>query len=236
MKADAGKKKIVLELGGNAGVIVTADCDLPTAVQKCINGGFAYSGQVCIHTQRIYVEQGIFDEFAQQFIAGVKRLKAGSPLESDTDIAAMIDEANAIRVEQWVKEAVASGAKLLCGGKRNGSFVEPTVLTDTDFSMNVCFREIFGPVVTLEKFSDFEQAIEWVNNSEYGLQAGVFTNRIDRMDYAFNNLEVGGVMINEIPTYRLDHMPYGGVKSSGLGREGVKYAMLDMLEPRLLVK
>ena len=236
MKADAGKKKIVLELGGNAGVIVTADCDLETAVQKCINGGFSYAGQVCIHTQRIYVEQRIFNAFSEKFVAGVKRLKAGSPMEADTDIASMIDEANAIRVEQWVKEATAAGAQVLCGGTRNGSFMEPTVLTNTDFSMNVCFREIFGPVVTLEKFDRFEQAIDWVNNSEYGLQAGVFTNRIDRMDYAFNHLEVGGVMINEIPTYRLDHMPYGGVKNSGVGREGVKYAMMDMLEPRLLVK
>ncbi len=236
MKADAGKKKIVLELGGNAGVIVCNDCPIDLAVQKCVLGGFSYAGQVCIHTQRIYVENGIFEEFSRKYAEAVKALRPGHPADPATDIAAMIDEKNAVRVEQWVKEAVDAGAELLCGGTREGSFVAPTVLTRTDFRMNVCCKEIFGPVVTLEPFSDFHQAVEWVNNSEFGLQAGVFTNRIDYMDYAFNHLEVGGVMINEIPTYRLDHMPYGGVKNSGLGREGVKYAMLDMMEPRLLVK
>jgi glyceraldehyde-3-phosphate dehydrogenase (NADP+) len=236
MKSDAGKKRVVLELGGNAGVIVTAGCDLELAVAKCIAGGFSYAGQVCIHTQRIYVERSIFEKFTELFVEGVKKLRKGSPLDADTDISAMIDEANAIRVEQWVKDAIGAGATLLHGGQRSGAFYEPTVLTNTDFSMNVCFREIFGPVVTIEAFDEFRQAVEWVNKSEYGLQAGVFTNRIDQMDIAFNTLEVGGVMINEIPTYRLDHMPYGGVKNSGMGREGVKYAMMDMMEPRLMVK
>jgi acyl-CoA reductase-like NAD-dependent aldehyde dehydrogenase len=236
MKTDAGKKKVVLELGGNAGVIVTASCDIEKAVQKCLAGGFSYAGQVCIHTQRIYVEHSIFDEFAERFISGVKRLRPGPPLDPDTDITAMIDEENAIRVEQWVHDAVGSGARILCGGHRKGSFYEPTVLTDTDFSMNVCCKEVFGPVTTLERFCSFGQAVDWVNNSEFGLQAGVFTNNISEMDHAFNKLEVGGVIINEVPTFRIDHMPYGGVKNSGLGREGIKYAMMDMMEPRLMVK
>jgi acyl-CoA reductase-like NAD-dependent aldehyde dehydrogenase len=236
MKKDAGKKKVVLELGGNAGVIVTAGCDIEKAVGKCLAGAFAYAGQVCIHTQRIYVENSIFDDFASRFVSQVKHLKQGPPDDIDTDITAMIDEPNAIRVEKWVKDSLASGAKLLCGGQRHNAFFEPTVLTDTDFSMNVCCKEVFGPVVTLERFSSFEQAIDWVNNSEFGLQAGVFTNEISQMDYAFDKLEVGGVIINDIPGFRIDHMPYGGVKNSGLGREGIKYAIMDMMEPRLLVK
>ncbi len=236
MKTDAGKKKVVLELGGNAGVIVTDSCDLQETVRKCIAGGFSYAGQVCIHTQRIYVDQRIFEDFKEQFVIAAKRLNPGPPEHPDTEIAAMIDETNAVRVEHWVKDAAASGAKVLCGGTRKGAFVEPTVLTNTDFSMNVCCKEIFGPVVTLEPFSSFDQAVDWVNNSEFGLQAGVFTNNIQQMDYAFKHLEVGGLIINDVPTYRVDHMPYGGVKNSGLGREGVRYAMLEMMEPRLLVK
>jgi acyl-CoA reductase-like NAD-dependent aldehyde dehydrogenase len=148
----------------------------------------------------------------------------------------MINEANAVRVETWVNDAVNEGAKLLCGGNRNRSFYEPTVLTGTRKGMNVCCKEIFGPVVNIESFDTFKDAVSMVNDSEYGLQAGVFTNDISEMDYAFNNLEVGGVILNEVPTYRVDHMPYGGVKNSGLGREGIKYAMMDMMEPRRLVK
>lgn len=236
MKADAGKKKVVLELGGNAGVIVTESCDLEKAVQKCVGGAFSYAGQVCIHTQRIYVESSIFDEFISRFVDAAKRLRQGCPDDPDTEISSMITEANAIRVEQWVKDAVVSGAKILCGGLRRAAFYEPTVLTDTDFSMNVYSKEIFGPVVTIERYSSFEQAVEWVNNSEFGLQAGIFTNNIKQMDYGFNHLNVGGVMINEVATYRIDHMPYGGVKNSGIGREGGKYAILDMMEPRVMVK
>jgi len=236
MKSDAGKKKVVLELGGNAGVIVTASCDLANAVQRCVAGGFSYAGQVCIHTQRIYVESAIFDEFLSRFIMAVKNLRKGNPDDPDTEISAMIDEANAIRVEQWVKEATASGAEVLCGGHRTGAFMEPTVITGTDFSMSVCSREIFGPVVTIERYSSFEQAVDWVNNSEFGLQAGIFTNNISEMDEAFSRIEAGGIIINDVPTFRVDHMPYGGVKNSGLGREGVRYAMLEMMEPRLLVR
>ena len=236
MKAQSGRKKVLLELGGNAGMVVTKSTDLDLAVQKALIGGFAYSGQVCIHAQRIYVAQEIFDEFAKEFIAKVKNLKVGDPMDEATEISAMIDEANAIRVENWVNEAVDDGAKVLCGGKRDGTYYEPTVLSETKPKMKVCALEVFGPVVTLEPFTDFEAVIDEVNDSEFGLQAGIFTNRIDEMDYAFNNLEVGGVIINDSPIFRVDHMPYGGIKDSGLGREGLKYAIQEMMEPRILVR
>jgi len=236
MKAQAGRKKVLLELGGNAGVIVTNSADLETTVKKCVAGAFAYSGQVCIHSQRIYVEKGVFNDFAIRFVELAQNLRKGAPEDSDTEISAMIDEANAKRVEDWVNEAIEEGAKLLCGGQREGSYYSPTVLTETKPAMKVCALEIFGPVVTLEPVDSFEQAVAEINNSEYGLQAAVFTNSIHQMDYAHRHLEVGGVIINDITTFRVDHMPYGGVKNSGLGREGVKYSMFEMMEPRLLVK
>ncbi len=236
MKAQSGRKKVLLELGGNAGVIVTASADIDHAVKRCLIGGFAYSGQVCIHSQRIYVDEKVFDEFAEKFVAGAKALKRGAPEDDDTEISAMIDEANARRVESWVNEAVDEGAKVLCGGKRHGSFYEATVLSDTHPRMKVCALEVFGPVVTLEPVKSFEQAVDEINNSEYGLQAAVFTTSISEMDYAHNHLEVGGVIINDVTTFRVDHMPYGGVKNSGLGREGLKYAIAEMMEPRILVR
>ncbi|HNW90626.1 MAG TPA: aldehyde dehydrogenase family protein [Bacteroidales bacterium] len=236
MKSEAGKKKVVLELGGNAGVIITPTANIEKAVAKCVAGGFAYAGQVCIHTQRIFVHSSIFDDFSKLFVEKVKLLKQGPSEDLDTDISALIDEKNAKRVESWVNDAIAGGAKLLCGGKRKDNFFEPTVLSATKSDMNVCCCEIFGPVVVLEPYEDFEKAVAEVNNSRYGLQAGLFTDSISEMDHAFNNLEVGGLIINDVPTFRTDHMPYGGVKDSGLGREGVKYAILDMMEPRLLVK
>ncbi|HRS45106.1 MAG TPA: aldehyde dehydrogenase family protein, partial [Tenuifilum sp.] len=202
----------------------------------CLSGAFAYAGQVCIHTQRIYVHQSVFTAFSEKFIQGAAKLRNGHPLNIDTDISSMIDEENAARVEEWVNEAVAGGAKLLLGGKRQGSFFPPTVLTNTTSNMKVCALEVFGPVVTLEPYTDFQEAVNLINQSEYGLQAGVFTNLLDEMNFAFNELRVGGVIINDVPTFRVDHMPYGGIKNSGFGREGVKYAMLEMLEPRLLVK
>ncbi len=236
MKADAGRKKVLLELGGNAGVIVSDSANLQVAVQRCLLGGFSYAGQVCIHTQRIYVADALYMEFLERFVKAVKSLKAGKPENPDTEFSAMIDVANARRVEQWVKDAAAAGAKVLCGGKRQGAFLEPTVITGSDFSMQVCCKEIFGPVVTVEPYQSFEQAVEWINNSEFGLQAGVFTDRVSEMDYAFEKIETGGVIINDVPTFRVDHMPYGGIKNSGLGREGVKYAMLEMMEPKLMVR
>ncbi|MCK5821683.1 MAG: aldehyde dehydrogenase family protein [Bacteroidales bacterium] len=236
MKARSGKKKVLLELGGNAGVYVGKSAEVPNAVSRCVMGGFAFSGQVCIHVQRIYVEKSVFDQFISVFIKQTMNLKYGSSVDSETDISVMIDEGNAKRVEDWVNDAIDNGAKLLCGGVREGNYYPPTVLTNTRNEMKVCALEIFGPVVSIEPVNDLAEAIDLINETRYGLQAGVFTNEIDEMNLAFNNLEVGGVIINDVPTFRVDHMPYGGVKDSGLGREGVKYAIEEMTEPRLLVK
>lgn len=236
MKADAGHKKVVLELGGNAGVIVTSSADIDMAVNKCIAGAFAYSGQVCIHSQRIYVEKSIFNLFSEKFVAATKKLKMGTPEDESTEITSMIDLDNAVRVENWVNEALDEGANLLCGGHRKNNFYEPTILTNTKMGMKVCALEIFGPVVTLDPVDSFEEAVGMINNSEYGLQASVFTNSINQMNYAHKYLEVGGVIVNDITTFRVDHMPYGGVKNSGIGREGVKYSIYEMMEPRILVK
>jgi len=235
MKREAGKKRVLLELGGNAGVIISDTADIDYAVNRAIIGGFAYSGQVCIHAQRIYVHKNIFEEFSTKFVEKAKKLRVGSPLDANTEISAMIDEPNAIRVQQWVDEAIKDGAKVLCGAKRKGTFYEPTVLTETHNEMKVCALEVFGPVVTLEPIENFEQGLKFINDSQYGLQAGVFTNKYDEINLAFNHIEAGGVIINDVPTFRVDHMPYGGVKNSGFGREGVKYSIAEMMEPKLLV-
>ncbi|KAF5034585.1 Sulfoacetaldehyde dehydrogenase [anaerobic digester metagenome] len=236
MKAEAGKKKVVLELGGNAGVIIAETADVDVAVVKCAGAAFAYSGQVCIHAQRLFVHQSIFDEFSKHFVKLTNKLRSGDPAHADTDISSMIDEDNAIRVENWVNEAIHGGAEVLAGGSREGSFYPPTVLTRTHNEMKVCSREIFGPVVTLEPYAEFDEAIAFINNTRFGLQAGVFTNKADEINQAFNRIQTGGVIINDVPTFRVDHMPYGGIKDSGFGREGLKYAIHDMLEPRILVK
>jgi len=236
MKQNCGKKKIALELGGNAGVVVSDSADINRAVDRCLFGGFAFSGQVCIHVQRIYVHKNIFEEFSKKFIEKVNQLKQGDPLKEDTDISVLINDSEADRVEEWVNEATDNGAEILTGGKKQEGLFEPTVLTSTKQEMKVCSLEIFGPVVTLEPFNDFKQAIEAVNDSDYGLQAGVFTNNINEMNYSFEQLEVGGVIINDVATFRVDHMPYGGMKNSGFGREGIKYSMHEMMEPKLLVK
>ena len=236
MKNRVGRKKITLELGGNAGVLVSNNSDIDKAVQKCVVGSFAFSGQVCIHVQRIFVLSEVFDTFVKKMIEEVKKLKQGNPKNTDTDISVMIDENNAKRVESWVNDAVADGAVILFGGKRSGAYFEPTLITNTKPEMNVCRLEVFGPVVTLEKVTSFKQGVAEINNSEFGLQAGVFTDSVKEINTAYNELEVGGVIHNDIPTFRVDQMPYGGIKNSGFGREGVKYAMRGMLEPKLLVK
>lgn len=236
MKSLAGKKKVLLELGGNAGLIVSDSANIDLAVSKALVGSFAYSGQVCIHVQRIFVQEKVFDEFISRFIKGTNRLVVGSPDKMETDISAMIDEENAKRVEAWVNDAVDNGARILSGGKREGSLYPPTILTNTQQEMKVCALEVFGPVVSIEKYKNFDDAIQQINNSEYGLQAGVFTDRLSEMNRAFMDLEVGGVIINDVPTFRVDHMPYGGVKNSGFGREGIKYSIQEMMEARLLVK
>lgn len=236
MKTNAGKKKVVLELGGNAGVIVTPTVNLNLAITKCVHGAFVYSGQVCIHTQRIFVHHSMFDEFIFQFIEKTKQLKFGNPAELDTDLSCMIDEKNAVRIEQWVNEAISQGANVLYGGKRNQNYFEPTVLTNTSATMKVNCEEVFGPVVLIESYTDFNHAISEINNTKFGLQAGIFTDSQSEINYAFNNLEVGGVIVNDVPTFRVDHMPYGGIKDSGLGREGVRYAIQDMMEAKILVQ
>lgn len=236
IKKHCGKKKIALELGGNAGVIVSKSAKINETVTKCINGSFAFSGQICIHTQRIYVHYSIFEAFINEFVEKTKKLKFGNPLDIETDISAMIDEKNALRVEQWIKNAENDGAKILAGGKRHNSFVEPTILTNTNNKMQVVCEEVFGPVVIIEKFDNFESAVEEINNSKFGLQAGVFTDSIDEMNYSFENIETGGVIINDVPTFRVDHMPYGGIKDSGLGREGIRFSIHEMMEPKLLIR
>jgi acyl-CoA reductase-like NAD-dependent aldehyde dehydrogenase len=236
MKRQAGRKKVVLELGGNAGVIITGSANLDEAIPKCVTGGFSYSGQVCIHTQRIYVMKEQYERFTLMFVDLAGRLKQGDPLDPATEISGMIDEPNARRVEGWVNEAIGGGAKILLGGSRSGGYYQPTILTQTRPEMKVCCEEVFGPVVVIEPVVNLAAAVERINEGCFGLQAGVFTDSIDEMNFVFNNLEVGGVILNDVPTFRVDHMPYGGVKDSGQGREGIRYAIFDMLEPRLLVK
>lgn len=235
MKEQAGKKRVTLELGGNAGVLVSDKANIDLAVKKCMIGSFAYSGQVCIHVQRIYVQENIFEEFTKKMTEATKKLQVGDPINPKTEVSVMIDEANAKRVESWVADAVADGAKILVGGKRKDSYYEPTLITNTKPEMNVCRLEVFGPVVTIEKYTDLQTGINAINDSQYGLQAGIFTDSIQELNTAFDQLEVGGVIHNDVPTFRVDHMPYGGIKNSGFGREGVKYAIRDMLEPKLLV-
>jgi glyceraldehyde-3-phosphate dehydrogenase (NADP+) len=235
LKAKAGKKKVVLELGGNAAVIVESDADVEHAAQRSVAGGFGYSGQSCISVQRIFVQQAAFSVFCDRLVAGVKNLRSGDPLDPETDCGPLIRESDAIRVEAWINEAVARGARLLTGGKRNGWFVEPTVLTGTKPGDKVNAEEVFGPVVVVEPYEALDDAIAQVNASRYGLQAGIFSADPESIDRAFTHIEVGGVIANDVPTFRSDAMPYGGVKDSGMGREGVLYAMQEFSEMRILV-
>jgi len=235
MKAKAGKKKVTLELGGNAGVIVHSDADIDFSAKRCAAGAFSYAGQVCISVQRIFVHESIFKNFTERLTEVVSSLKMGDPMNEETTLPPMIEKIAAKRTEKWVDEAVKEGARLITGGKRKGSFFEPTLLTETKPAMKVCSDEAFAPVAVVEPYREFEDAVRSVNDSVYGLQAGVFTSDIKRAFYAFNEIEVGGVIINDIPTYRVDHMPYGGVKMSGFGREGIKYAIEEMTEMRLMV-
>ncbi len=234
LKQKSGKKKVILELGGNAGVIICADANLDYAAERCVLGGFTYAGQTCISVQRILVEESAFEKFSHEFIHRVQKLKVGDVLDEHTDVGPLINEEAARRVTDWIDEAVRHGARILCGGKRHGAAVEPTVLTNTKPEMRVNCQEIFGPVVTLEKFRDFGEALSTMNRSDFGLQAGLFTKDFTRITRAFETLEVGGLMVGEVPSWRIDHMPYGGVKDSGLGREGVRYTIEEMTEPRLL--
>jgi len=235
IKKNAGKKKVVLELGGNAGVIVHSDADLAYAADRCVAGGFGYAGQTCISVQRILVERSVFAAFVDLLLARVKKLRTGDPMEESTDLGPLIRESDAIRASDWVQEAVRGGARLLAGGRRKGSVMEPTVLTGTRSDMKVNCQEIFAPVVTVESYDHFEDGLRQLNHSSYGLQAGIFTRDAKLMFNAYDELEVGAVIAGDVPSFRIDHMPYGGVKDSGLGREGLRYAIEDMTESKLLV-
>jgi acyl-CoA reductase-like NAD-dependent aldehyde dehydrogenase len=235
LKSKAGKKRVLLELGGNAGVIVHSDADLQFAADRCAMGGFSYAGQSCISVQRIFVERSVYPIFTNLLVEAVRRLQTGNPLDETTDVGPLIRESDAKRAEQWIEDAVSQGATLLCGGVRHGSVLEPTVLTNTRPQMLVNCREIFAPVVTVEPYDDFHEALRQVNASPFGLQAGIFTRDAQLIFTAFNELEVGGLVAGDVPTFRIDHMPYGGIKESGLGREGLRYAIEEMTEPKLLV-
>jgi glyceraldehyde-3-phosphate dehydrogenase (NADP+) len=235
MKERAGKKKVVLELGGNAGVIVDKSADLDWAVRRLLVGSFTYAGQVCISVQRMFVHDDIWDELMRRFVEGAKSIKVGDPLDPETELGPMVDAAAAERTQRWVDEAVAMGGKILLGGKADGNFFPPTILTDVPPQAQVCSNEAFAPLAVAFRFKDFGDAIKQVNDSMFGLQTGVFTNDLANSWRAFNELEVGGVIVNDVPTYRIDHMPYGGVKDSGLGREGLRWAIEDMTEVRIMV-
>ncbi len=235
LKSRAGKKRVTLEHGGNAAVVIHSDSDLAYAADRCVTVGFGYSGQSCISAQRILVHQPVYDRFLQMVLERVAKLKLGDPLNETTDIGPLIRHSDAVRAETWINEAVAAGASIRCGGKRKGSLVEPTILTNTKAEMKVNCQEVFAPVKTVEPYSNYDEALARVNDSPYGLQAGVFTSDVRLIFRAFEELEVGGVMANEVPTWRADQMPYGGVKDSGLGREGLRYAIEEMTEPKLLV-
>jgi acyl-CoA reductase-like NAD-dependent aldehyde dehydrogenase len=236
MKARAGKKKVILELGGNAGVIVDEGADLAFAVKRVVAGGYTLAGQSCISVQRVFVHERVADEFGRLLVEAVGALKAGDPLDPATDLGPMIDDGEAERVQSWIDEAISSGAQVLAGGRRlSGAIYAPTVMTAVKPDAKIAAQEAFAPLVVFDRFTDFRDAVRRVNASSYGLQAGVFTQNLEHVLVAFDLLEVGGVMINDVPTWRVDHMPYGGVKDSGLGREGPRYAVEEMTEPKLLV-
>jgi len=235
IKKRAGKKKVTLELGGNAGVIIEPDADLDFAAKKVCFGAFAFSGQVCISVQRTYVHESIFQSFIKKLVTEIDQLKRGDPLDETVTLGPMIDTGNAERIESWVQEAIQGGADLIVGGNREGSFYDATVLTGVDPKTPLACQEAFGPILVVESYTDFQQALDSINDSEFGLQAGIFSNQLDKSLRAFNQLEVGGVVLNDVPTFRVDNMPYGGIKDSGFGREGIKYTIEEMTEIKLLV-
>jgi len=235
LKARAGKKPVVLELGGNAAVIVDDDADVDDAIERIVFGAFYQSGQSCIGVQRILVHDSLYDRLRDQLVEKTKALPMGDPKEDQTFIGPMISEKEATRLHGWIESAVASGATLLCGGQREGAMLEATLLEGVPDGEDVVCQEAFGPVAILSRFSDYDAALAQVNDSVFGLQAGIFTRDLYKAQKAWDTLEVGGVVIGDVPSWRVDHMPYGGVKESGLGREGVKFAIEDMTEVRLMV-
>jgi acyl-CoA reductase-like NAD-dependent aldehyde dehydrogenase len=236
LKAHSGRKRVLLELGGNAGMIVHSDWpSLDDAAVRTAHAAFGYGGQSCISVQRVFVDRSIFQTFVWKVVDCAAKLALGGPGDEATEICPLIRPADAERVQKWIEEAVEAGAKLVAGGERNGSVVTPTILTGTKAGMKVRDEEIFGPVVCIEPYNDFEEALAEVNHSKYGLQAGLLTRDANRIMTAFRELEVGALIVGDTPTWRIDPMPYGGVKDSGLGREGLRWAMEEMTEPRMLV-
>ena len=235
LKAKAGKKKVVLELGGNAACIVDEDADLKDTVERLIFGAFYQSGQSCISVQRILIHHKVYETFRDRLITETRKLKMGDPRDESVTIGPMISEKEAERLDGWIQSAVKAGGKILCGGRRQGVMLEATLLENVPANEKLSAAEAFGPVALLEPFQDFSSALQTANASVFGLQCGVFTRDIYKIQKAWDELEVGGVLIGEVPSWRVDHMPYGGVKESGLGREGIRFAMEDMTEIRLLV-
>jgi acyl-CoA reductase-like NAD-dependent aldehyde dehydrogenase len=235
LKARAGRKKVVLELGGNAAVVIDADADLDDAAQRIVFGAFYQSGQSCIGVQRIIAHADIYDALKDRLVNATQQLQSGDPKEESTFIGPMISEGEAERLESWITEAKSAGGQVLCGGTRDGAMLEATLLENIPKSQTICTHEAFGPVAVLSRFTDFTAALDEVNDSVFGLQAGIFTRDLYKMQQAWNTLDVGGVVIGDVPSWRVDNMPYGGVKDSGLGREGIRFAMEDMTEIRNLV-
>jgi aldehyde dehydrogenase (NAD+) len=228
-------KHATLELGGNAGVVVHSDADLDHAAQRVAVGGYYQAGQSCISVQRVFVQSEVYDQFLGRLVKQVESLKVGDPLDPTVDVGPVIDSGAAERIESWVNQAVEQGAKLLTGGTRDGSLYQPTILVDVKPEMEVCREEVFGPVITVQPYQTFEDALAMVNDSPYGLQAGVFTSSIERAMLAHREIEAGGIIVNDVSAFRADQMPYGGSKESGYGREGLRYAMDEMTEPRIMV-
>jgi len=236
MKQDAGKKKVVLELGGNAGLIIDkGGHDWDWVITRSLIGAFYQCGQSCISIQRIYCHEDVYDEFKKRFVAGVSLVRTGDPLDEKTNLGPIIDEKNRKRILDWIKEAKDKGAKVLTGNKVEGNAVLPTILEGVDPSTKVSREEAFGPTVNIHPVKSIEEAVKRINDSTFGLQVGIFSNNFDSIQYAFNHCDVGGVIVNDVPAFRVDHMPYGGLKDSGLGREGIRYAMEDMLEEKVMV-
>ncbi len=234
IKQNAGKKEVVLELGGNAGVAIADDADLEWAAQRVTKGSFSSAGQSCISVQRVFVHEKVYDKFLKMFTANVKKLKVGDPLDPNTDIGSMVDKASAEETLKNIEAAKKQGAKVVTGGKLKGAQLEPTVLTDTKLSMTICSEEAFAPIVNVMKYKSFEKVVDEINATDYGLQMGCFTNRMKDIMYAFKYIESGGIVINDVPTYRADHQPYGGMKDSGLKREGIRYTIEDMTDIKIL--
>lgn len=235
LRARAPYKAVTLELGGNAPVIVDETANIDYSLERSVGAAFGYAGQVCISAQRFFIQEDIAEHWIGEFVKRAQAMPSGDPLDEKVQLSVMIDEDAALRAEEWVNEAVNAGAKVLCGGTRRGAFYEPTLLSNTHDEMRVVAEEVFAPVATVETFADFDEAIDAANRTKYGLQAGAFTRQLDRAHQAARNLEFGGVIINDAPAFRVDNMPYGGVKLSGFGREGVRYAMEEMTEPRVIV-